>query len=379
MCAIVLPVCILLISILSRKVKPLDKSSAATGDIQDNHFSPAPPSPTSTVGSVILSHNNPTNAEVPRRIDAEEFAELTAVSIGSAVGSNTSEISDSTSDHANRSITMPAQYNRNRFLRGSFHTLEPVPEAVGDEDDAENESESSHAMKPPIEESQARPSTGRNQVVAGNNTDYETDTESEARMKKTGTTADALAPPPDGSRVVSFSIENSKVLTNSRLQISCSSEEQRLLASSSSSSSGSLRSQMHLEISKLAENISTSLGGNKLSSSGSVFSYAPSRSVAPTRSNTAPSSGSNLEQGDVDTELTEKAVIVIRRVMDKLTGLDFNNNVERNTLVGNDSPSQSNAKGAVALDVPGQVERLIQEATSNENLSLCFFGWCPFW
>jgi FKBP12-rapamycin complex-associated protein len=44
--------------------------------------------------------------------------------------------------------------------------------------------------------------------------------------------------------------------------------------------------------------------------------------------------------------------------MDKLTGRDFQGQ---------------------ALDVPDQVERLIQQATSNDNLSLSFFGWCPFW
>lgn len=31
------------------------------------------------------------------------------------------------------------------------------------------------------------------------------------------------------------------------------------------------------------------------------------------------------------------------------------------------------------LDVSAQVERLIQEATSLQNLSQCFVGWCPFW
>jgi FKBP12-rapamycin complex-associated protein len=57
--------------------------------------------------------------------------------------------------------------------------------------------------------------------------------------------------------------------------------------------------------------------------------------------------------------LNEKAIAVIRRVQDKLTGLDFDNDV--------------------ALDVPEQVERLIQQATSNENLCQCFIGYCPFW
>jgi hypothetical protein len=65
-------------------------------------------------------------------------------------------------------------------------------------------------------------------------------------------------------------------------------------------------------------------------------------------------------------ELTEKAVVVIRRVLDKLNGLDFASHWD---------PSSSNQQ----LQVADQVDRLIQEATSNENLSQSFFGWCPFW
>eukprot|EP00605_Chrysophyceae_sp_TOSAG23-4_P001470 GSChrysophyteH1.ASY1.ANO1.1606.1 assembled CDS len=61
-------------------------------------------------------------------------------------------------------------------------------------------------------------------------------------------------------------------------------------------------------------------------------------------------------------ELTLKALVVIRRVMDKLTGLDF-----------------ANGGHAAALDVPEQVDRLIRQATANENLCLSYFGWCPFW
>ncbi|PKU36400.1 serine threonine-protein kinase mtor- hypothetical protein [Limosa lapponica baueri] len=31
------------------------------------------------------------------------------------------------------------------------------------------------------------------------------------------------------------------------------------------------------------------------------------------------------------------------------------------------------------LDVPTQVELLIKQATSHENLCQCYIGWCPFW
>ncbi|CEM08834.1 unnamed protein product [Vitrella brassicaformis CCMP3155] len=55
--------------------------------------------------------------------------------------------------------------------------------------------------------------------------------------------------------------------------------------------------------------------------------------------------------------LSTYARSVIRRVDSKLSGTDFGSE----------------------HDIPGQVERLIQEATSHENLCQCYLGWCPFW
>jgi phosphatidylinositol kinase/protein kinase (PI-3 family) len=55
--------------------------------------------------------------------------------------------------------------------------------------------------------------------------------------------------------------------------------------------------------------------------------------------------------------LNAKALKVIRRVQDKLSGNDF---------VANDS-------------VEDQVQRLIVQATSTENLCQLFVGWCAFW
>jgi uncharacterized membrane protein YgcG len=57
--------------------------------------------------------------------------------------------------------------------------------------------------------------------------------------------------------------------------------------------------------------------------------------------------------------LNQKAITVTARVRDKLTGKDF----------GNEVP----------LDAPTQVQRLIMQATSHDNLSQCYIGWCPFW
>lgn len=63
-------------------------------------------------------------------------------------------------------------------------------------------------------------------------------------------------------------------------------------------------------------------------------------------------------------QLNERALKVIQRVQDKLTGTDFHSSLEE---VGK------------PLDVQDQVQRLIVQATSSENLSQLFIGWCAFW
>ncbi|KAL8588019.1 hypothetical protein ACOMHN_026136 [Nucella lapillus] len=57
--------------------------------------------------------------------------------------------------------------------------------------------------------------------------------------------------------------------------------------------------------------------------------------------------------------MNKKAMSIISRVRDKLTGKDF----------ATEDP----------VDVQRQVELLIQQATSHENLCQCYIGWCPFW
>ncbi|MBW0475655.1 hypothetical protein O181_015370 [Austropuccinia psidii MF-1] len=57
--------------------------------------------------------------------------------------------------------------------------------------------------------------------------------------------------------------------------------------------------------------------------------------------------------------LNDKALAVVNRVEQKLTGRDFKPNEE--------------------LSVSDQVDKLIQKAVSAENLAQCFTGWCPFW
>jgi len=65
------------------------------------------------------------------------------------------------------------------------------------------------------------------------------------------------------------------------------------------------------------------------------------------------------ENGHKPEALNKKAVAIVNRVRDKLTGRDF--------------ASHSN------LDVTTQVDLLIKQATSHENLCQCYIGWCPFW
>lgn len=63
--------------------------------------------------------------------------------------------------------------------------------------------------------------------------------------------------------------------------------------------------------------------------------------------------------GNVETEPTEalnmKALAIVTRVREKLTGKDFIHEQE--------------------LTVPRQVNLLIQQATANENLCQCYIGW----
>lgn len=54
-----------------------------------------------------------------------------------------------------------------------------------------------------------------------------------------------------------------------------------------------------------------------------------------------------------------RALQVLARVKEKLTGRDFKKEVE--------------------LEVPHQVERLLSEATNLENLCQHYGGWCSFW
>jgi hypothetical protein len=120
---------------------------------------------------------------------------------------------------------------------------------------------------------------------------------------------------------------------------------------------------LHMEIANLALSVSQSTAGRVMSAS---MKHSGTRASSLVTQSIVSASSATPFEGERDSqqqELTEKAVIVIRRVLDKLTGLDF-------PVAAND---------VMALEVKDQVDRLIREATSNENLSQSFFGWCPFW
>lgn len=76
-------------------------------------------------------------------------------------------------------------------------------------------------------------------------------------------------------------------------------------------------------------------------------------------SGTLVGSGNNATAQQQPEALNKKALDIVQRVRDKLTGRDFD-------------PSE-------CLAVAEQVDLLIRQATSNENLCQCYIGWCPFW
>jgi FKBP12-rapamycin complex-associated protein len=64
--------------------------------------------------------------------------------------------------------------------------------------------------------------------------------------------------------------------------------------------------------------------------------------------------------------LNERAVEVMQRLSDKLTGRDAASGGQQGADSGD-------------LSVQAQIRRLVKESTSNENLCQSYIGWCPFW
>jgi Phosphatidylinositol 3- and 4-kinase/FATC domain len=130
----------------------------------------------------------------------------------------------------------------------------------------------------------------------------------------------------------------------------------------------SYRPNLHLEMSSLANSVSVHSPPHTSYSLAhrSVRELSLAQALAVGGEQITVPEEAEYDESDAQQELlTDKAVTVIRRVMDKLTGLDFYD--------------PSSLLAPTALDVPEQVDRLIIQATANENLCLSFLGWCPFW
>ncbi|KAG2328392.1 hypothetical protein Bca52824_011120 [Brassica carinata] len=85
--------------------------------------------------------------------------------------------------------------------------------------------------------------------------------------------------------------------------------------------------------------------------------------------------------GDANEVLNERAVVVMARMSHKLRGRDFSTSAipsnpiaDHNNLLGGDSHEVEHG-----LSVKVQVQKLIDQATSHENLCQNYVGWCPFW
>eukprot|EP00979_Chaetoceros_neogracilis_P015731 scaffold6454_cov267-Chaetoceros_neogracile.AAC.7 len=126
--------------------------------------------------------------------------------------------------------------------------------------------------------------------------------------------------------------------------------------------------KMYSDIQSLASNVHNSSRIASITGDGSVRNFAAeslSRSRLDKSVRQRESVNIAVEDKDTATEeaLNEKALKVIRRVQDKLTGTDFHPPTEEFD----------------PLDVQDQVHKLIVQATSTENLCQLFIGWCAFW
>lgn len=99
----------------------------------------------------------------------------------------------------------------------------------------------------------------------------------------------------------------------------------------------------------------------------------PSRSVRERELKKSLKGDSDDEDNDVaPNTINQRALSVINRISNKLNGRDFD---EELTIERGDAVDEE----LVPLDIPDQVQRLIEQATSNANLCQCYVGWCAFW
>lgn len=85
----------------------------------------------------------------------------------------------------------------------------------------------------------------------------------------------------------------------------------------------------------------------------------PGTSSRPNRGRLSVAQQPNGPDNEAKEEQNARALQVLARVKEKLTGRDFKKDVE--------------------LGIEEQVERLLSEATNLENLCQHYMGWCSFW
>ena len=90
-----------------------------------------------------------------------------------------------------------------------------------------------------------------------------------------------------------------------------------------------------------------------------VFLYEPLVSWRILNQEQSAETKPQIGEGEMTELLNEKAIEVLDRILQKLTGNDFVDSKE--------------------LSVHEQVDRLIKEARSIKNLAQSYIGWCPFW
>jgi hypothetical protein len=97
--------------------------------------------------------------------------------------------------------------------------------------------------------------------------------------------------------------------------------------------------------------------------------------------------------GDASEVLNERAMAVMKRMTDKLMGRDHMVDGSGGGGGGSGGAAAGGPAGAAGVggaaaaaaaeqpcdSVPAQVQRLIAQAMSHENLCQSYIGWCPFW
>ena len=136
-----------------------------------------------------------------------------------------------------------------------------------------------------------------------------------------------------------------------------------------------------------AEQQSAAAGGDPSTASGEQQQDAASAADAAAAAAAAAA-------GDANEALNERAVAVMKRTSDKLTGRDWDGGgsgssgaagaaaagvASSSALPASAAAQQQQQQQGDPDSVAAQVDRLISQATSHENLCQSYIGWCPFW